>query len=122
MHPKSPQRIRIPYDITLLDSVLDPVPGSGVSPPLDLSTSLTAGGTTVSGSSATMDFELIAAGDPYFANIDPAQNNQPYLSQDLRVFGAAPAINSVPFPGGPTFSTDSVAGRVQLYPRRCSAT
>ena len=57
-----------------------------------------------------MDFELIAAGDPYFANIDPAQNNQPYLSQDLRVFRAAPAINSVPFPGGPTFWTDSVAG------------
>ena len=64
----------------------------------------------MSGSSATMDFELIAAGDPYFANIDPAQNNQPYLSQDLRVFRAAPAINNVPFPGGPTFGADSVAG------------
>ena len=63
-----------------------------------------------------MDFELIAAGDPYFANIDPAQNNQPYLSQDLRVFRAAPAINSTPFPGGPTFATDSVGGRLQLHP------
>jgi hypothetical protein len=57
-----------------------------------------------------MDFELIAAGDPYFANIDPAQNNQPYLSQDLRVFRAAPAVDNTPFPGGPTFGTDSVAG------------
>jgi hypothetical protein len=110
VHPKSPQRIRIPYDITLASPVMSLFPGSGVSSPLDLSTSLTAGGTTVSGSSATMDFELIAAGDPYFANIDPAQNNQAYLSQDLRVFGAAPAIDNVPFPGGPTFSTDSVAG------------
>jgi len=109
-HPKSPQRIRIPYDITLSTPLLTQFPGSGVSPPLDLTTNLTVGGSTVSGSSATMDFELIAAGDPYFANIDPAQNNQPYLSQDLRVFRAAPAIDSAPFPGGPTFSTDSVAG------------
>lgn len=110
VHPKSPQRIRIPYDITLSQPIMTQFPGSGVSPPLDLSTSLAVGGSTVSGSNATMDFELIAAGDPYFANIDPAQNNQPYLSQDLRVFRAAPAIDDVPFPGGPAFGTDSVAG------------
>jgi hypothetical protein len=110
VHAKSPQRIRIPYDITLSSPIMSHFPTTGVSPLLDLSTSLTAGGTTVSGSNATMDFELIAAGDPYFANIDPAQNNQPYLSQDLRVFRAAPAMNNVPFPGGPSFSTDSVAG------------
>ena len=78
-----------------------PVPGLGRVAELDLSTSLTAGGATVSGSSATMDFELIAAGDPYFTNIDPAQNNQPYLSQDLRVFSAAPAINNTPVPRRP---------------------
>jgi hypothetical protein len=110
VNPKSPQRIRIPFDITLSQPIIGRFPASGVSAPLDLSTSLTAGGSTVSGSSATMDFELIAAGDPYFANIDPAQNNQPYLSQDLRVFGAAPAINNTPFPGGPVFNNDSVAG------------
>ena len=63
-----------------------------------------------------MFFELIAAGDPYFTNIDPAQNNQPYLSQDLRVFGAAPAINNTPFPGGPAFSDDSVGGAYSLHP------
>jgi hypothetical protein len=110
VHPKAPQRIRIPFDITLSQPVLAKFPASGVSGELDLTTSLTAGGSTVSGSNATMDFELIAAGDPYFANIDPAQNNQPYLSQDLRVFAAAPTINNTPFPGGPAFSTDSVAG------------
>ena len=110
VHAKSPQRIRIPYDITLSTQINSQFPATGESPLLDLSTSLTAGGSTVSGSNATMAFELIAAGDPYFANIDPAQNNQPYLSQDLRVFGAVPAINNVPFPGGPAFSTDSVAG------------
>lgn len=110
VHPKSPQRIRIPFDITLSQAIIAQFPASGVSAELDLSTSLTAGGSTVSGSNATMDFELIAAGDPYFANIDPTQDNQPYLSQDLRVFGAAPANNNIPFPGGPTFSSDSVAG------------
>ncbi|HZQ16785.1 MAG TPA: hypothetical protein VFA82_08440 [Gaiellaceae bacterium] len=110
VHAKSPQRIRIPYDLTLTADFLNQFPGSGVSSPLDLSTSLTAGGSTVSGSSASMAFELIAAGDPYFANIDPAQGNQPYLSQDLRVFRAAPAIDDTPFPGGPTFGDDSVAG------------
>ena len=108
--PKSPQRIRIPFDITLSQPIMTHFPASGVSAPLALSTSLTEGGATVSGSNASMEFELIAAGDPYFANLDPAQNNQPYLSQDLRVFAAAPAINSTPFPGGPAFTDDTVAG------------
>jgi hypothetical protein len=47
-----------------------------------------------------MDFELIAAGEPYFANIPTAQNNQPYLSQGLRVFSGVPANNNIPFPDG----------------------
>src|SRR5262249_44319788 len=38
VHPKSPQRIRIPYDIPLSTPLLGQFPGSGVSPPLDLST------------------------------------------------------------------------------------
>ena len=110
VHLKSPQRIRIPFDITLSQPIIGQFPALGVSATLDLTTSLTAGSFAVSDSNATMDFELIATGDPYFANIDPAQNNQPYLSQDLRVFGAVPAINNIPFPGGPAFSNDSVAG------------
>ena len=110
VHPKSPQRIRIPFDIRLSQPVIGQFPPTGVSAPLDLSTILTAGGALVSGSNATMDFELIAAGDPYFDNIDPTQNNEPYLSQDLRVFNSAPGISATPFPGGPAFSQDSVAG------------
>ena len=119
VHPKSPQRIRIPFDITLTQPFIGHFPASGVSAPLDLATSLFAQstGSAVSGSSATMDFELIAAGDPYFANIDPGADNQPYLSQDLRVFGAAPAVNDTPFPGGPTFTNDSPTGAIS---RRCS--
>jgi hypothetical protein len=112
VHPKSPRRIRIPFDITLTQPFIGHFPASGVSAPLDLTTSLFAQstGSAVSGSSATMNFELIAAGDPYFANIDPGADNQPYLSQDLRVFGAAPAVNDTPFPGGPTFTDDSPTG------------
>ena len=57
-----------------------------------------------------MDFELIAAGDPYFANINPQQNNQPYLSQDLRVFSVAPAFNDTPINGAPRFTDHSFTG------------
>jgi hypothetical protein len=107
---KQPQLIRIPYDITLSSAFLGQFPATGVSPELTLTTSLTSGGQTVTGSSATGEFELIAAGDPYFTNIPPGGTNEPYLSQDLRVFGAAPHNDNVPFPGGPTFSDDSPKG------------
>ncbi len=106
----TPQRIRIPFDITLSTPILSHFPAAGVSAPYVLSVSLTSGGTTVTGSQASTEFELIAGADPYFSNIDPSQDNQPYLSQDLRVFSAAPAINNVPFPGAPPFAADSVAG------------
>jgi len=56
-----------------------------------------------------MQFEILAGADPYFSNIDVNQDNQPYLSQDLRVFTATPAMNPVPVPGGPTLG-DSVNG------------
>jgi hypothetical protein len=107
---KQPQRIRIPFDITLSNPIMAEFPATGVSPELSLSTSLTAGGQPITGSSATMEFELIAAGDPYFTNIPTGGTNEAYLSQDLRVFTAAPAISKVPFPGGPTFSQDNPPG------------
>ncbi len=106
----TPQTIRIPFDITLSTPILSQFPSTGVSSPFGLSVSLTSGGTTVTGSQASTEFELIAGADPYFSNMDQSQDNQPYLSQDLRVFTAAPAINNVPFPGAPPFATDSVAG------------
>jgi hypothetical protein len=111
---KSPQRIRIPFDITLSDtppnSFIDQFPSTGVGPELGLSVTLTAGGQPVTGSSATMFFELTAGADPYFTNIPAGGTNEAYLSQDLRVFGAAPALNNTPFPGGPNFTDDSPTG------------
>jgi hypothetical protein len=106
----TPQQIRIPFDIKLDNRILSQFPASGVSSPYGLTVSLTSNGTTVSGSQANTQFELIAGADPYFTNIDPTQKNQPYLSQDLRVFSAAPGVSNVPFPNGPTFATDSVTG------------
>lgn len=104
----TPQRIGIPFDITLSDPILKQFPSSG-SAQYTLSVSLTSGGNQVSGSSASTQFELLAGADPYFSNIDVNQDNQPYLSQDLRVFTATPAQNPVPIPGGPTLS-DSFNG------------
>ena len=110
----TPQQIRIPFDITLSEapgnSILGAFPSTGVSPPYYLTVSLTSDGTTVTGSQATTEFELIAGADPYFTNIPPGQSNQPYLSQDLRVFNAVPAVNNIPFPGGPTFGADTPDG------------
>lgn len=111
----TPQQVRIPFDIKLSDapgnSILPEFPSTGVStPPYGLTVSLTSGGTTVSGSQASTEFELIAGADPYFTNIPQGGDNEPYLSQDLRVFTAAPAINKVPFPGAPAFATDSASG------------
>jgi hypothetical protein len=108
---KSPQRIRIPFDITLSNPIMSQFPASGVGPELGLSATLTAGGQPVtSPGPATMFFELTAGADPYFTNIPAGGTNEAYLSQDLRVFGAAPALDDTPFPGGPSFSQDNEAG------------
>jgi hypothetical protein len=50
-------------------------------------------------------FELTAGEDPYFQNVDPSIDNEPYLSQDLRVVtiipGWPPLANAMP--GAPAF-------------------
>ncbi len=107
----TPQTIRIPFDITFSTPILSQFPATGVSPPFILTTSVTSNGAAVTGPTVGTEFEFIAGADPYFANVD-ATNNQPYLSQDLRVFQAAPAFagQKTPFPNGPAFGTDSVDG------------
>lgn len=110
VHPKSPQRIRIPFDITLSNAIMNQFPATGVGPELALGVTLTSGGQTITGSAATMFFELTAGADPYFTNIPAGGTNEAYLSQDLRVFGAAAKLNGVPFPGGPSFTDDTPAG------------
>jgi hypothetical protein len=108
-NPQTPQRIRIPYDITFAHSALTDFPSSG-SQIYDLNASLNFNGTHIRGSDASTQFELVAGADPYFTNIDPSQNNVFYLSQDLRIFTATPGQNSNPIPGAPAFTNDSING------------
>lgn len=107
--PQAPQRIRIPFDVRFTSASLADFPGSG-STTYELDVNLTIAGKVVPGSSATTILELVAGADPYFTNVDPAQNNVFYLSQDLRVFTATPALNNLPVPGGPVFPSDDFNG------------
>lgn len=104
----TPQRIQFPFDIKFTTAALTSFPNAGASPAEKvLKAGITIGAVNLS---AVTLFELVAGADPYFANVDPAQDNVFWLSQDLRVFSAAPAINPVPVPGAPPFSTDNIAG------------
>lgn len=107
--PDVRQRIRIPYDITFSNASLADFPASG-SQTYELDAFIATDGNKVPGTDAGTLFELVAGADPYFTNIDATQNNVFYLSQDLRVFTATPALNANPVPGAPAFSTDSTAG------------
>lgn len=111
---KAPQRVRIPFDITFTNGSLAafPAPGSGPATK-ELDAFIRIGGKKVPGSDAATIFELVSGADPYFTNMDPAQNNVFWLSQDLRVFTATPGQNSVPVAGGPQFFGDSPGGAYQ---------
>ena len=115
--PQAPQRIRVPFDVTFTTAALADFPATAFRQD-DLSTFLTAGGAKIVGSDASTLIELVAGADPSFQNIDttagdPNQNNAFFLSQDLRVFTATPALNNTPVPGGPVFGADSITGAFQ---------
>ena len=105
------QRIRVAFDITFTPASLAGFPNVGDDPRvLELDGRVAVGGSTPLGATCATIFELTAGADPYFTNIDPAQNNVFFLSQDLRVFKAVPAKNNVPVSGGPLFGADNVPG------------
>jgi hypothetical protein len=109
--PNAPQRIRIAYDVTFTNATLAAFPNPGSGPATrQLDAFATVGGNTLTAANASTVFELVAGADPYFTNIDPAQDNVFWLSQDLRVFTATPGQNNVPVAGGPTFGSDNANG------------
>ena len=114
--PDALQRIRIAFDITFTAPCLTHFPVSG-SQTYALNTYLATDGTKVPSTDTSALFELVAGADPYFTNIDPAQGNAFYLSQDLRVFTATPALNGTPVAGGPSFMSDSPAGAYDYVQR-----
>jgi hypothetical protein len=105
------QRIRIAFDITFTAASLAAFPNVGDDARvIELDGRIEVGGNTPRGATCATIFELTVGADPYFTNIDPAQNNVFWLSQDVRVFKAVPGKNNVPVSGGPAFGADSVSG------------
>ncbi len=106
-----PQRIRFPFDVIFTNGTLNAFPAAGAPAVLEvLNAQLNRTGGPLPGASAITEFELVGGADPYFTNVDPAQNNVFYLSQDLRVFTATPGMNATPVPGAPPFNNDSIGG------------
>lgn len=103
----APQRILFPFDVDFTSQSLSIFPAAGSAVEELLNGSITVLGGTFT--TATV-LELLGGADPYFTNVDPAQKNVAYLSQDLRVFTATPSVNNTPVPGGPVFGTDSFDG------------
>lgn len=104
----APQRVRFPFDINFSTSSLSVFPATGSSPVEKLlNGSITILGTAFNASTI---LEFVAGADPYFTNVDPAQNNVYWLSQDLRVFTATPGLNNTPVPGAPAFGADNFGG------------
>ena len=90
-----------------------PFPAPGAAPiTLELDGAITLGGNTA----VPAPLELIGGEDPYFTNIDPTTQNVFYLSQDLRVFTATPALNNVPVAGRPGVPLRQRGRRVRLHP------
>lgn len=103
-----PQRVRFPFDVKFTSASLAAFPAPGAAATTsELDGAVTVGGHTAR--AATL-LEFASGADPYFTNVNPAQRNVFWLSQDLRVFTATPAVNDHPVPGGPAFGTDSYAG------------
>ena len=106
-----PQRIRFPFDIHFTNGTLASFPVAPAGPIQEVLNAVAkVGASPLPGATAATEFELVAGADPYFIDIDPAQNNEFWLSRDLRVFTATPGVNASPVAGGPAFSTDSVSG------------
>lgn len=104
----APQRVRFPFDVDFTSASLGVFPASG-SAAIE---KLLNGSITVLGknfSAATL-LEFVGGADPYFSNVDPGQGNVFYLSRDLRVFTATPALDNTPVPGAPAFGSDNIAG------------
>jgi hypothetical protein len=108
------QRIRFEYEVQFTGASLSsptafPPPGSPTPNAYTLNPSINIQGKEFPGVSA--EFFLLGGDDPYFTNINETAGNQPYLSQDLRVFTITPTANeqtpigNVPFTfqsGSPT--------------------
>jgi hypothetical protein len=114
--PDTPQRIVFPYNVNFPSgATIPPFPSPGaaaMTKELDASISFPGfQGTNALVTQPTL-FELVSGADPYFSNIDPAVDNEFYLSQDLRVFTITPGIPSQGnvIAGAPPFAPTIMSG------------
>ena len=105
----APQRISLAYDVAFNQTSINDWPAA-VSQ-LELDASITVAGATVPFTASTI-LEFVPGADPYFTNVNPAQDNVPWLSQDLRVFTATPTQHQTPIQGqgAPAFTNHSYKG------------
>lgn len=93
----SPQRILFPFDVTFTtDAVNNDFPGNGIRP-VPMSAEIKFGSAALGSAqdlTANTEMFLAAGAVPYFTNVDPQLGNEPYLSQDLRVFTITPTANN----------------------------
>src|SRR5207302_223191 len=103
-----PQRVRFPFNVRFLGSSVGAFPAPGAAPMQQV----LDGSITILGKNFSTEtvLEFTSGADPYFTDVDPTQNNEAWLSEDLRVFTATPAANSSPVPGAPPFGPDSIGG------------
>jgi hypothetical protein len=92
-NPTQPQRIRFDYEIDFTNQSLSAFPAPGGQPnTYTLGAAISVQGQNVQ--SLPAEFVLLGGDDPYFTNINATTNNEPYLSQDLRVFTVTPTANN----------------------------
>ncbi len=112
----TPQRICFDYEVDFTNASLSVFPSPGGAPdPFTLNGAISILGQNVP--SLPGEFFLLGGDDPYFTNVNASAGNQPYLSQDLRVFTITPtADNQAPigsvqfkFQGGNPTSFDHAA-------------
>jgi len=111
----TPQRILFPYNVNFpTGAQTPPFPISGSPASVkELDSSISFQGFQGANSlTAQTLFEFVAGGDPYFRNIDPAVDNEFYLSNDLRVFTITPGVPALSngIPGAPPFTPSMVGG------------
>jgi hypothetical protein len=100
------QRVLIPYSVRFASASMSAFPQANEQPvEMLLEGSITVGGNSYV---AETTIELVPGADPYFQNVNPAENNAFYLSQDLCVFSVAPGSSPTePIPGIPVPFTTS---------------
>jgi hypothetical protein len=105
------QRIGFPFDVQFTtsgaNSSLGAFPAAGAEAFFSLSATIEIGGSQLP-LTPTAEIEPVGGVDPYFTNVNSAQGNAFYLSQDLRVFTITPGTTVGPGGWAPKLGTGGV--------------